>query len=66
MINDEEETEISNENSYYIINPNSEEYKTVEFHLKSSISGEVHIEKVISVKNILTYNQFEFLSNTHL
>jgi hypothetical protein len=38
----------------------------VEFHLKSSISGEIHIEKIVSVKNILTYNQFEFLSKCHL
>ncbi len=66
MINTEEQNSISNENLRYEITENSDEWKMVEFHLKSSISFEIKIDKIISVKNTLTYNQFESLSSTHL
>ena len=66
MINIEDQNSISNNNKRYEITENSDEWKMVEFHLKSSISSEIKIDKIISVKNILTYNQFESLSSTHL
>ena len=66
MINIEDQNSISSNNKRYEITENSDEWKMVEFHLKSSISSEIKIDKIISVKNILTYNQFESLSSTHL
>ena len=57
---------IVKENLSYTLNPNSDEWKTVEFHLKSSIPTEVQINRIVSVKNILTYNQFEILSANNL
>lgn len=54
------------ENQRYEISENSDEWKTVEFHLKSSIASEIKIDKIVSVKNTITFNQFESLTNTHL
>ena len=54
------------ENQRYEISENSDEWKTVEFHLKSSIASEIKIDKIVSVKNTLTFNQFESLTNSHL
>ena len=65
MINDEEQTPISKENVSYNIEENSDEWKRVEFHLKSSIPSEIKITKIISVKNTNSLNQFEYLSNNH-
>ena len=66
MINDEEQTPVAKENISYDIAENSDEWKRVEFHLKSSIPSEIKITKIISVKNTTSYNQFEFLSSNHL
>ena len=54
------------ENQRYEISQNSDEWKTVEFHLKSSIASEIKIDKIVSVKNTITFNQFELLASTHL
>ena len=54
------------ENQRYEISQNSDEWKTVEFHLKSSIASEIKIDRIVSVKNTITFNQFESLANTHL
>ena len=68
MINDDNQSQSKEalENQRYEIFQNSDEWKTVEFHLKSSIASEIKIDKIISVKNTLTYNQFESLTNNHL
>ena len=68
MINDDNQSQSKEalENQRYEIFQNSDEWKTVEFHLKSSIASEIKIDKIISVKNTLTYNQFESLTNSHL
>ena len=68
MINDENQSQSKEalENQRYEIFENSDEWKTVEFHLKSSIASEIKIDKIISVKNTLTFNQFESLTNSHL
>jgi hypothetical protein len=66
MLSEDEKTPIVKENLSYTLNPNSDEWKTVEFHLKSSIPTEVQINRIVSVKNILTYNQFEMLSANNL
>ena len=50
-------------NNRYEVFENSDDWKMVEFHLKSSIPHEIKIDKIISVKNTLTYNQFEFLAD---
>lgn len=50
----------------YEIKEDSEEWKKVEFHLKSSIPSEIQINKIISVKNNLSYNHFKKLEETHL
>ena len=54
------------ENQRYEISQNSDEWKTVEFHLKSSIASEIKIDKIVSVKNTITFNQFELLASSHL
>ena len=68
MINEDVQTQTkeAEENQRYEIFENSDEWKTVEFHLKSSIASEIKIDKIISVKNTITYNQFESLTNSHL
>jgi hypothetical protein len=68
MINEDIQTQSKEaiENQRYEINENSDEWKTVEFHLKSSIASEVKIDRIVSVKNIITFNQFETLANSHL
>ena len=68
MINDDNQSQSKEalENQRYEIFENSDEWKTVEFHLKSSIASEIKIDKIISVKNTLTFNQFESLTNSHL
>ena len=68
MINEDAQTQSkeAEENQRYEIFENSDEWKTVEFHLKSSIASEIKIDKIISVKNTITYNQFESLTNSHL
>ena len=68
MINEDNQTQSKEalENQRYEIFENSDEWKTVEFHLKSSIASEIKIDKIISVKNTLTFNQFESLTNSHL
>ena len=68
MINDDNQSQSKEalENQRYEIFQNSDEWKMVEFHLKSSIASEVKIDKIISVKNTLTFNQFESLTNSHL
>ena len=54
------------ENQRYEISQNSDEWKTVEFHLKSSIASEIKIDKIVSVKNTITFNQFESLASRYL
>ena len=54
------------ENQRYEIFENSDEWKTVEFHLKSSIASEIKIDRIVSVKNTITFNQFESLTSSHL
>ena len=66
MINDEYDILDNADNQSYEIEENSDEWKKVEFHLKSSIPSEIQITKIISVRNTLTYNQFEFLASNHL
>ena len=68
MINDDNQSQSKEalENQRYEIFQNSDEWKTVEFHLKSSIASEIKIDKIVSVKNTLTFNQFESLTNNHL
>ena len=68
MINEDNQSQSKEalENQRYEIFQNSDEWKTVEFHLKSSIASEVKIDKIISVKNTLTFNKFESLANSHL
>ncbi len=68
MINDVNQSQSKEalENQRYEIFQNSDEWKTVEFHLKSSIASEIKIDKIVSVKNTLTFNQFEYLTNSHL
>ena len=68
MINEDIQTQSKEalENQRYEIYENSDEWKTVEFHLKSSIASEVKIDRIVSVKNIITFNQFETLANNHL
>lgn len=69
MINEEitkDQAKRKYENERYEIAYNSDEWKIVEFHLKSSIPSEIKIDRIVSVKNTLTYNQFEFLTNNHL
>ena len=68
MINDDNQSQSKEalENQRYEIFQNSDEWKTVEFHLKSSIASEIKIDKIVSVKNTLTFNQFESLTNSHL
>ena len=66
MINEELETEEAKENQRYEISQNSDDWKTVEFHLKSSIASEIKIDKIVSVRNTLTFNQFKSLTNSHL
>ena len=68
MINDDNKSQSKEalENQRYEIFQNSDEWKTVEFHLKSSIASEIKIDKIISVKNTLTFNQFESLTNSNL
>jgi len=68
MINEDIQTQSKEalENQRYEISPNSDEWKTVEFHLKSSIASEIKIDKIVSVKNTITFNQFESLTNSHL
>ena len=68
MINDDNQSQSKEalENQRYEIFQNSDEWKTVEFHLKSSIASEIKIDRIVSVKNIITYNQFESLTNSHL
>ena len=68
MINEDIQTQSKEalENQRYEISQNSDEWKTVEFHLKSSIASEIKIDKIVSVKNTITFNQFESLTNSHL
>ena len=68
MINEDIQTQSKEalENQRYEISQNSDEWKTVEFHLKSSIASEIKIDRIVSVKNIITYNQFESLTSGHL
>jgi hypothetical protein len=68
MINEDiqSQKEEALENKRYEISYNSDEWKTVEFHLKSSIASEIKIDRIVSVKNITTFNQFESLANNHL
>ena len=55
MINDEEQTAVAKENISYDIAENSDEWKRVEFHLKSSIPSEIKITKIIN-KEIIQFN----------
>ena len=68
MINEDTQTQSKEnlENQRYEISENSDEWKTVEFHLKSSIASEIKIDRIVSVKNIITYNQFELLTKSSL
>ena len=68
MINEDIQTQSKEalENQRFEISQNSDEWKKVEFHLKSSIASEIKIDRIVSVKNTLTYNQFESLTNSHL
>ncbi len=68
MINEDIQTQSKEalENQRYEISQNSDEWKTVEFHLKSSIASEIKIDRIVSVKNIITYNQFELLTKSSL
>lgn len=69
MIEEQEQEEYNpskEENTLHEIELNSEDWKIAEFHLKSSISSEIRIEKIISVKNTITFNQFKFLTKSHL
>ena len=68
MINEDIQTQSKEalENQRYEISENSDEWKTVEFHLKSSIASEIKIDRIVSVKNTLTFNQFESMTSSHL
>ena len=68
MINEDIQTQSKEalENQRFEISQNSDEWKKVEFHLKSSIASEIKIDRIVSVKNTITYNQFESLRSRYL